>query len=184
MFQFPGFPSSCYGFACGCMRSAHGVSHSDTADHRHLLLPAAFRNLSRPSSAPSAKASRLLFFQLDRPLRHASRLRALSVVHCLRTSTVRCSSRQRPPVQNPRRCSFAPRSRRAANAAPMLYIYDFVACFFCCLDSPPRQTCRPRFQIFWTWLPLPPVRACAFRYPGKLASKFRICGFSKVPTAE
>ena len=66
MFQFTGFPSVCYGFTYGW----HDLS-CQVSPFRHLRvmaylqLTAAFRSLSRLSSALGAKASTLRSFVLD-----------------------------------------------------------------------------------------------------------------------
>ena len=66
MFQFSGFPSAHYGFMYGWQDRSCRVS-----PFRHLRivayvqLPAAFRSLSRLSSAPSARASALRPFLLN-----------------------------------------------------------------------------------------------------------------------
>ena len=61
MFQFTGFPPHGYGFTVRYMRYAHvGFPIQTPADNNgYVLLPAAFRSLSRLSSALSAKASAL-----------------------------------------------------------------------------------------------------------------------------
>ena len=60
MFQFTGFPSIRYGLAYGYMRFAHvGFPIQRSRINGYLLLPEAFRSLSRLSSALSAKASTL-----------------------------------------------------------------------------------------------------------------------------
>ena len=67
MFQFRRFPAYSYFIqsmlhAHSCVRvSPFGYLRIDA----HLQLPAAFRSLSRPSSAPSAKAFSLCSFSLD-----------------------------------------------------------------------------------------------------------------------
>ena len=69
MFQFPGFPSIRYGLAYGYMRFAHVVSpFRDLRINGYLLLPEAYRSLSRLSSALSAKASTLYGDNSDVPL--------------------------------------------------------------------------------------------------------------------
>ena len=66
MFQFRRFPSIRYGLAYGCMRYAHtGFPIQTSADQWIFAPPAAFRSLSRLSSALSAKASTLRSFLLD-----------------------------------------------------------------------------------------------------------------------
>ena len=65
MFQFRRFPSIRYGLAYGCMRYAHaGFPIQTSADQWIFAPPAAFRSLSRLSSALSAKASTLRSFLL------------------------------------------------------------------------------------------------------------------------
>ena len=66
MFQFTGFPSKRYGLAFGYMGGAHvGCPIQISAAHNgYLPLAAAFRSLSRLSSALSAKASALCSFCL------------------------------------------------------------------------------------------------------------------------
>ena len=55
MFQFPGFASRLLGISC---LQQEGLPHSDTCGcNGYLLLPAAFRSLSRPSSPLRTKAS-------------------------------------------------------------------------------------------------------------------------------
>ena len=62
MFQFGGFPSATYLFSYGFMILHHVCSHMCVPTFgylrliAYLQLPAAFRSLSRPSSAPNAKA--------------------------------------------------------------------------------------------------------------------------------
>ena len=67
MFQFTGFPTYTYGFSIGRLRSSQpGFPIQTSAAHiGYLLLTAAFRSLSRLSSALSAKASSLRSFLLD-----------------------------------------------------------------------------------------------------------------------
>ena len=65
MFQFTGFPSIRYGLAYGYMRSSHvGFPIQKSPVIGYLLLPEAYRSLSRLSSALSAKASTLRSFLL------------------------------------------------------------------------------------------------------------------------
>ena len=75
MFQFGWFPTYTYEFSiCYMDITPCGLPHSDICGfNAYLPLPAAFRSLSRPSSAPSAKAfplrsSSLDFFELCRQL--------------------------------------------------------------------------------------------------------------------
>ena len=67
MFQFPELPSISYVLAYGYLSITSGeFPHSDICGYNgYLLLTAAFRSLSRPSSAPSAKASALCSFLLN-----------------------------------------------------------------------------------------------------------------------
>ena len=66
MFQFTGFPSIRYGLAYGYMDDSMQVSpFRDLRINGYLLLPEAFRSLSRLSSALSAKASALRSLYLD-----------------------------------------------------------------------------------------------------------------------
>ena len=67
MFQFTGFPSVRYGLAHGYMGGAHvGCPIQKSAAHDgYLPLAAAFRSLSRLSSALSAKASALCSLLLN-----------------------------------------------------------------------------------------------------------------------
>ena len=69
MFQFTGFPSIRYGLAYGYLESIQvGFPIRIPADQWIFALPAAFRSLSRPSSALSAKASTLRSFLFDLPV--------------------------------------------------------------------------------------------------------------------
>ena len=77
MFHFGRFPSTCLSFsACDLQASPAWVSpFGHPRLSAHLQLPAAFRSLSRPSSAPGALASALCSFFLDfarRPFRRLS----------------------------------------------------------------------------------------------------------------
>ena len=77
MFQFRRFPSHAYliqrGMTAYC---AAGLPHSGHPRiNGYLLLPEAFRSLSRPSSAPDAKAFPLRSFQLDLLVAKSARLR-------------------------------------------------------------------------------------------------------------
>ena len=66
MFQFPGFPSMRYGLAHGWLVLSSRVSpFRNLRLIGYLLLPAAYRSLSRLSSALSAKASTLRPYQLN-----------------------------------------------------------------------------------------------------------------------
>ena len=69
MFQFTGFPSLRLSFPFQRRMTAHYCSRVSPFGHLrikgYLHLPAAYRSLSRPSSAPSAKASALCSFSLD-----------------------------------------------------------------------------------------------------------------------
>ena len=67
MFQFRPFPSYAYLIQRTITRYCRvGFPHSEICGYNgYLLLPAAFRSLSRPSSAPDAKAFPLRSFQLD-----------------------------------------------------------------------------------------------------------------------
>ena len=66
MFQFTGFPSIRYGLAYGYMDGSMQVSpFRYLRINGYLLLPEAFRSLSRLSSALSAKASALRSLYLD-----------------------------------------------------------------------------------------------------------------------
>ena len=68
MFQFRPFPSYAYLIQRRITRYCRvGFPHSEICGFSgYLLLPAAYRSLSRPSSAPDAKAFPLRSFQLDR----------------------------------------------------------------------------------------------------------------------
>ena len=68
MFQFRPFPPYTYLIQCTVTRYCRvGFPHSEIHGYNgYLLLPAAYRSLSRPSSAPDAKAFPLRSFQLDR----------------------------------------------------------------------------------------------------------------------
>ena len=58
MFQFPAFPSYSYVFTIRYLRiTTGGFPHSEICGWGYVLLTTAYRSLSRPSSAPSAKAS-------------------------------------------------------------------------------------------------------------------------------
>ena len=67
MFQFRPFPSYAYLFQRTITRFCRaGFPHSEICGYNgYLLLPAAYRSLSRPSSAPDAKAFPLRSLQLD-----------------------------------------------------------------------------------------------------------------------
>ena len=78
MFQFRRFPSYAYFVQRTMIRYCRiGFPHSEIHGYYgYLLLPVAYRSLSRPSSAPDAKAFPLRSFQLDlrrRKLRIARR---------------------------------------------------------------------------------------------------------------
>ena len=67
MFQFRPFPPYAYLIQRTVTRYCRvGFPHSEICGYNgYLLLPAAYRSLSRPSSAPDAKAFPLRSFQLD-----------------------------------------------------------------------------------------------------------------------
>ena len=67
MFQFRPFPTYTYLIQCTLPRYCRGgFPHSEIHGYSgYLLLPVAYRSLSRPSSAPDAKAFPLRSFQLD-----------------------------------------------------------------------------------------------------------------------
>ena len=67
MFQFRPFPSYTYLIQCTMLEyCSSGFPHSEIHGYSgYLLLPVAYRSLSRPSSAPDAKAFPLRSFQLD-----------------------------------------------------------------------------------------------------------------------
>ena len=67
MFQFRPFPSYTYLIQCTMLKyCSSGFPHSEIHGYNgYLLLPVAYRSLSRPSSAPDAKAFPLRSFQLD-----------------------------------------------------------------------------------------------------------------------
>ena len=67
MFQFRPFPSYAYLIQRTIPEyCSGGFPHSEIRGYNgYLLLPAAYRSLSRPSSAPDAKAFPLRSFQLD-----------------------------------------------------------------------------------------------------------------------
>ena len=67
MFQFRPFPSYTYLIQCTMLEyCSSGFPHSEIHGYSgYLLLPVAYRSLSRPSSAPNAKAFPLRSFQLD-----------------------------------------------------------------------------------------------------------------------
>ena len=67
MFQFRPFPSYTYLIQCTMSEyCSDGFPHSEIHGYNgYLLLPVAYRSLSRPSSAPDAKAFPLRSFQLD-----------------------------------------------------------------------------------------------------------------------
>ena len=67
MFQFRPFPSYTYLIQCTMLKYClSGFPHSEIHGYiGYLLLPVAYRSLSRPSSAPDAKAFPLRSFQLD-----------------------------------------------------------------------------------------------------------------------
>ena len=68
MFQFRPFPPYTYLIQCTVTEYCSvGFPHSEIHGYNgYLLLPVAYRSLSRPSSAPDAKAFPLRSFQLDR----------------------------------------------------------------------------------------------------------------------
>ena len=67
MFQFRPFPSYAYLIQRTILEyCSSGFPHSEIHGYNgYLLLPVAYRSLSRPSSAPDAKAFPLRSFQLD-----------------------------------------------------------------------------------------------------------------------
>ena len=67
MFQFRPFPSYAYLIQRTMLKYClSGFPHSEIHGYSgYLLLPVAYRSLSRPSSAPDAKAFPLRSFQLD-----------------------------------------------------------------------------------------------------------------------
>ena len=67
MFQFRPSPSYTYLIQCTMLEyCSSGFPHSEIHGYSgYLLLPVAYRSLSRPSSAPDAKAFPLRSFQLD-----------------------------------------------------------------------------------------------------------------------
>ena len=67
MFQFRPFPSYAYLIQRTMLKYClSGFPHSEIHGYNgYLLLPVAYRSLSRPSSAPAAKAFPLRSFQLD-----------------------------------------------------------------------------------------------------------------------
>lgn len=67
MFQFRPFPSYAYLIQRTMLKyCSSGFPHSEIHGYiGYLLLPVAYRSLSRPSSAPDAKAFPLRSFQLD-----------------------------------------------------------------------------------------------------------------------
>ena len=67
MFQFRPFPSYTYLIQCTMLEyCSSGFPHSEIHGYSgYLLLPVAYRSLSRPSSAPDAKAFPLRSFLLD-----------------------------------------------------------------------------------------------------------------------
>ena len=73
MFQFRPFPSYTYFIQCTMPEyCSGGFPHSEIHGFSgYLLLPVAYRSLSRPSSAPDAKAFPLRSFQLDRRRRNS-----------------------------------------------------------------------------------------------------------------
>ncbi len=77
MFQFRPFPPYAYLIQRTVTRYCRvGFPHSEICGYNgYLLLPAAYRSLSRPSSAPDAKAFPLRSFQLDLLVAKSARLR-------------------------------------------------------------------------------------------------------------
>ena len=67
MFQVPGFPSHALCIHAWILKHYLKCvpAFGNLRINGYLLLPAAYRSLSRPSSAPSAKASALCSFSLD-----------------------------------------------------------------------------------------------------------------------
>ena len=91
MFQFRPFPSYAYLIQRTMMWYCHiGFPHSEIHGYSgYLLLPVAYRSLSRPSSAPDAKAFPLRSFQLDRRRRglRIARDRARAIPRSLRRAS-------------------------------------------------------------------------------------------------
>ena len=79
MFQFPGCPPArLFGSSCGdCLSDSRVPPFGYPRIKAHLQLPAAFRSLSRPSSAISAMASTLRSSSLDLASTATSFLRLL-----------------------------------------------------------------------------------------------------------
>ena len=67
MFQFGRFPTQRYGFTLRSTGSSPGgFPHSEIHGYiAYLQLPVAYRSLSRPSSAPDAKAFTLRSYSLE-----------------------------------------------------------------------------------------------------------------------
>ena len=97
MFQFRPFPSYAYLIQRTMTKYCLvGFPHSEIHGFSgYLLLPVAYRSLSRPSSAPDAKAFPLRSFQLDRRRRglRIARDRACAISRSLRRAS--SSSRTR-----------------------------------------------------------------------------------------
>ena len=100
MFQFRPFPSYTYLIQCTMSEyCSDGFPHSEIHGYSgYLLLPVAYRSLSRPSSAPDAKAFPLRSFQLDLlrflvliQLNYAGTLRKFQITKLL-PFTFRCCS--------------------------------------------------------------------------------------------
>lgn len=88
MFQFPTFPSYTLLYSCMDIQSFFTVWVPSFGHPRldgYLLLPVAFRSLSRPSSALSAKASSLRSLQLN--LQNSLAILVWSVLHSVALQT-------------------------------------------------------------------------------------------------
>ena len=129
MFQFRRFPSLTYGFSQRYMGFSHvGFPFGHLRIKACLQLPAAYRSLPRPSSAPIAKAFPLRPLQLDQAVTPLSR-RLRELCHRLDYFVVPTSSTVKPCftrfllllfifllIVQFSRCNFAPRNRSAAYA--------------------------------------------------------------------
>ena len=87
MFQFRAFPSYAYLIQRTMLKYClSGFPHSEIHGYNgYLLLPVAYRSLSRPSSAPDAKASSLRSLQLN--LQNSLAILVWSVLHSVALQT-------------------------------------------------------------------------------------------------
>ena len=130
MFQFRPFPSYAYLIQRTMLKYClSGFPHSEIHGYNgYLLLPVAYRSLSRPSSAPDAKASPLRSFQLDL----SNHLLILKVELCRQfnrifeivivTHSIRCSTIK---TKNTFFCSFKQKTSLLPCLSLLHYIVQF-----------------------------------------------------------